>query len=105
MPEKTGVLLVSYEIPSGYDKNSFTYKDLLPVKYSDLKPNPRFTPTLFHEVEDGFSGESESMFSPVLKFCLKEHFSENQLEVQESMYMNEKKTFGFNEPICYQRIA
>ena len=41
------------------------------------------------------------MFSPVLKFTLFERFSREQLEVSESMEVNGRRTFGFDEPIIY----
>ena len=33
-----------------------------------------------------------------------EKFTENQLEVSESMEVNGKRTFGYDEPIIYKRI-
>ena len=33
-----GILLTSYDLPAGYDKDSFTYDKLQPVAYADLKP-------------------------------------------------------------------
>lgn len=33
--EKEGILLSSYEIPAGADKNTFTYDSMLPVEYSE----------------------------------------------------------------------
>lgn len=45
------------------------------------------------------------MFSPVLKFTLFERFSAECLEVAESMEVNGKKTFGYNEAIIYKRIS
>ena len=44
------------------------------------------------------------MFTPVLKFKLFERFSEEMLEVSETMEMNGKRTFGYDEPIIYRRI-
>ena len=44
------------------------------------------------------------MFSPVLKFTLFERFSEERLEVTESMEVNGKRTFGYDEPIMYKRV-
>ena len=44
------------------------------------------------------------MFSPVLKFTLFERFSAEWLEVSESMEVNGKRTFGYDEPIIYKRI-
>lgn len=43
------------------------------------------------------------MFSPVLKFTLFERFSNDMLEVSESMEVNGKRTFGYDEPIIYKR--
>lgn len=45
------------------------------------------------------------MFSPVLKFTLFERFSKECLEVSESMEVNGKKTFGYDEPILYMRVT
>ena len=66
-----GIMLSSYEIPEGEDKNTFSYV---------------------------------SHFTPVMIFCLWEKFSEECLEVSESMEVNGKKTFGYDEPIIYNRV-
>ena len=81
--EKEGILLSSYEIPAGADKNTFTYDSMLPVEYSELKKSDKFT--------------------PVMKFKLWERFSETGLEVAESMEVNGKRTFGYDVPILYKR--
>ena len=101
--EKDGILLTSYEIPDGYDKNTFTYENLAPVEFSSLKPSAKFTPALYTETDGIWEGGSISMFTPVLKFTLHERFSEACLEVTETMEMNGKRTFGFDEPIRYVR--
>ena len=81
--EKEGILLSSYKIPAGADKNTFTYDSMLPVEYSELKKSEKFT--------------------PVMKFKLWERFSETGLEVAESMEVNGKRTFGYDVPILYKR--
>ena len=86
--EKEGILLSSYEIPAGADKNTFTYDSMLPVEYSELKK---------------WEGGSTSQFTPVMKFKLWERFSETGLEVAESMEVNGKRTFGYDVPILYKR--
>ena len=43
------------------------------------------------------------MFSPVLKFTLWERFSEEGLEVTETMEVNGKRTFGYDVPILYRK--
>ena len=53
-----GIMLSSYEIPEGEDKNTFSYV---------------------------------SHFTPVMIFCLWEKFSEECLEVSESMELMERK--------------
>lgn len=101
--EADGILLTSYDLPAGYDKDSFTYANLQPVAYGDLKPSARFTPALYREKDGVWEGGSTSMFSPVLKFTLFERFSPAVLEVSESMEVNGKRTFGYDEPILYKR--
>ncbi len=102
--EGADIKLTSYELPEGYDKNSFTYKDLQQVDYSQLKVSEKFTPALYTEKEGVWEGGSTSMFSPVLKFTLFERFSKECLEVSESMEVNGKKTFGYDEPILYRPV-
>ena len=43
------------------------------------------------------------MFTPVLKFSLFERFKEGTLEVSETMEMNGKRTFGYDDPIIYKQ--
>lgn len=102
--EENSIKLTSYELPSGYDKNTFTYEDLEKVDYNDLKLSKKFTPAIYTEVNGVWEGGSVSMFSPVLKFTLFERFSKEFLEVTEKMEVNGKKTFGYDEPIIYKRI-
>lgn len=79
-----GIMLSSYEIPAGEDKNTFSYASMKNVEYSDLKRSEKFT--------------------PVMTFRLWERFSETCLEVSESMEVNGKKTFGYDVPVIYKRI-
>lgn len=101
--EKDGILLTSYDIPEGYNKNTFNYEELAVVDFQTLKPSSKFTPALY-QLKDGiFEGGSVSMFTPVLKFTLFERFSPEWLEVSEIMELNGKRTFGYNVPIIYKR--
>lgn len=102
--EGDDVKLTSYEIPEEYDKNSFTYQQMQDVDYASLKLSAKFTPAVYTLKDDVWEGGSVSMFSPVLKFTLFERFSKEYLEVDESMEVNGKKTFGFDTPIIYKRI-
>ena len=101
--EEAGIRLTSYEVPAGYGKASFTYANLRPVEYADLKPSAKFTPALYTEKDGVWEGGSVSHFSPVLTFTLFERFSKECLEVTETMEMNGRPTFGYGEPILYRR--
>ncbi|WP_288222365.1 hypothetical protein [uncultured Clostridium sp.] len=102
--EDEGIKLTSYELPKDYDKNSFTYKNISNIDFNDLKISEKFTPALYVEKDGIWEGGSTSMFSSVLKFTLFERFSKECLEVSESMEVNGRKTFGFDEPILYKRV-
>ena len=99
-----GIILSSYEIPAGEDKNTFSYNSMKNVDYAELKKSEKFTPALYHEKNGIWEGGSISQFSPVMSFKLWEKFSDSCLEVSESMEVNGKRTFGYDEPIIYKRI-
>lgn len=102
--EGEDVKLTSYEVPQGYDKNTFTYDQMGEVNYKQLKVSEKFTPAVYRKVDGVWEGGSVSMFSPVLKFTLFERFSPEALEVTEHMEVNGKRTFGYDEPIVYKRV-
>ena len=85
------------------DKNTFSYDSMKNVDYSKLKKSEKFTPALYHENGGVWEGGSTSRFSPVMTFKLWERFSDSCLEVSESMEVNGKRTFGYDEPIVYKR--
>ena len=98
-------------IPEGFhgifiveDKNTFSYDSMKNVDYAELKKSEKFTPALYHEKSGIWEGGSISQFSPVMTFKLWEKFSDSCLEVSESMEVNGKKTFGYDEPIIYKRV-
>ena len=99
-----GILLSSYEIPEGEDRNAFSYASMKNVDYSKLKKSEKFTPALYQEKDGIWEGGSTSHFSPVMIFKLWERFSDSCLEVSESMEVNGKRTFGYDEPIIYKRV-
>ena len=99
-----GILLSSYEIPEGEDKNTFSYDSMQVVDYSNLKKSEKFTPALYCEKDGVWEGGSISQFSPVMKFKLWERFSGTCLEVSEIIEVNGKRTFGYDNPIIYKRV-
>ena len=100
-----GILLTSYDIPEGNDKTVFSYNNMNMVDFQCLKTSEKFTPALFQEKDGVWEGGSTSMFTPVMKFQLLERFSKECLEVSETMEVNGKRTFGYDEPICYKRVS
>lgn len=66
------ILLSSYEIPKGEDKNTFSYDSMKNVDYSKLEKSEKFTPALYHEKDGIWEGGSTSQFSPVMTFKLGE---------------------------------
>lgn len=101
--ESEGIRLVSYEMPEGYTKDNFTYENLKPLSYQDLKINEKFTPILYRMKDGSFYGKSVSMFSPVTRFTLEETLTEKLLLVSETIEVNGKRTFGYNLPIAFRR--
>lgn len=99
-----GIRLSSYEIPSPYEKNAFTYQGIETMDYSTLKPSEKFTPAIFRKIGGAWEGESTSQFTPVTTFYLKERFSQDTLSVHEVLEINHKRVFGYEVPILYQRI-
>ena len=102
--EEGDVVLISYEIPKNIKKEDFKYNnnDLI-MDYNDLELSKKFTPLVYKYKNNVFSGESLSYFSPVLKFHLKETLGENNIIVSENFYKDGVRTFGFDEPIIYNR--
>ena len=100
-----GIILSSYEIPEGEDKNTFSYHSMKIVEYSELKKSEKFTPAIYQEKDGVWEGGSVSQFTPVMVFRLWEKFSDTCLEVSESMEVHGKRTFGYDVPIRYKRAA
>ncbi len=98
------VILNSYEMPEGYTKDTFTYKNIENIDFNNLKLSEKFTPAIYEYKNGVWEGGSVSNFTPVMKFTLFEKFSEEVLEVSESIEVNGKRTFGYDIPIEYRRI-
>ena len=77
MEIEQGILLSSYEIPKGEDKNTFSYDSMKKVDYAKLKKSEKFTPALYHEKDGIWEGGSTSQFSPVMTFKLWDNFSKS----------------------------
>ena len=102
--EQETIKLTSYELPEGCEKSTFTFDSMEGVDYMQLQVSRKFTPAIYRKKDGVWEGGSVSMFSPVLRFTLFERFSADKLEVTETMEVNGKRTFGYDEPILYERI-
>ena len=76
---------------------------MVPAEYASLKESGKFVPALYRERGGVWEGGSDSMFRPTMKFHLFERFSADTLEVTETMEVNGKRVFGFDDPIVYRR--
>ena len=74
------------------------------LDYNKLVKSEKFTPMIYIEVNDGFEGESISDFGGGVKFTLKERTEKGKLYVSEVFEKNGKITFGFVDPIVYDKI-
>ena len=88
-----------------FTEDTFTAAGLGRLDYRTLRPSATFTPALYRKNGEWFEGGSESMFTPVLKFSLYERFSNEVLEVSESMEKDGRRTFGYDLPLEYRRTG
>lgn len=103
--EDNKIKLTSYEVPKNIDKKDFINSNTnLSMDYNELIISEKFTPMVYEENDDMFYGESESNFSPVITFTLKETIKKDVLYVSEVMRRDGKITFGFVDPIIYKKI-
>ncbi|MCQ2969752.1 MAG: hypothetical protein MJ191_06555 [Clostridium sp.] len=99
------VVLTSYELPEGIKKEEFRNDNAdLIMDYRFLVKSEKFTPMIYKEMDGVFSGESISTFGPGVTFELKESTGNNKLIVSEILKKDGKITFGFEEPIVYDKI-
>ena len=106
MSSKSCMSNTRVEFGRGFELRQRKFEIIYSMKnadYTELKKSEKFTPALYHEKDGIWEGGSTSQFSPVMTFKLWEKFSNNFLEVSESMEVNGKRTFGYDEPIIYKR--
>lgn len=103
--EDNKVVLTSYELPEGISKEEFRNdnKELI-MDYTKLVKSSKFTPMIYDEVDGVFRGECVSEFGPDFFFTLKETTSSDKLIVSEVFRKNGKITFGFENPIIYDKL-
>lgn len=103
--EENEVVLTSYELPKGIGKEEFkNNNDNLIMDYNELEVSKKFTPMVYKENDGFFEGESVSNFTPETEFTLKEKIEDEKMYVSEVFRKNGKITFGFVDPIIYEKI-
>ena len=77
---------------------------MVPAEYASLKESGKFVPALYREHDGVWEGGSDSMFTPAMKFHLIDRLKPDALEVTETMEVNGRRVFGFDDPIVYHRV-
>ncbi|WP_042273335.1 hypothetical protein [Faecalimicrobium dakarense] len=103
--ENNDIVLTSYEIPNNISKEDFRNdNENLIMDYKELKTSSKFTPMVYKENNGVYEGESISHFTAETEFTLKEKIESGKMYVSEVFRKNGKITFGFVDPIIYQKI-
>lgn len=105
LDESNNVVLTSYEIPKNIEKEDFRNdNEKLIINFEDLKISMKFNPMIYEESNGIFEGESISNFTPETEFTLKEKIEDDKIYVSEVFRKNGKITFGFVDPIVYEKV-
>lgn len=103
--EDSKVVLTSYVIPKDIEECELkNNNDNLVIDYNDIKISENFTPLVYDFVNGGYEGISISNFTKDLKFTLQQRLEENTIYESEVFEKNGKITFGFKDPIIYEKI-
>ena len=100
------IVLTSYEIPKNISKKDFRNdnKNLI-MDYNELTVSSKFNPMVYKEHNGVYEGESISNFTSETEFTLKERIERGKMYVSEIFKKNGKVTFGFIDPIIYEKIS
>lgn len=102
--ENDDVVLTSYDIPENISKADFRNdnEDLV-MDYKELKVSSKFTPMIYKYKDGVYEGSSVSNFSAETEFTLNERIENGKMYVSEVFRKNGKITFGFVDPIIYEK--
>lgn len=102
--EDNEILLTSYDIPENISKEDFRNdNETLVMDYNELKVSSKFTPMVYKDKDGAYEGHSVSNFSPTTEFTLNERVENGKMYVSEVFRKNGKITFGFVDPIIYEK--
>ena len=103
--EENNVVLTSYDIPTDISKEDFRNdNENLIMDYEKLKVSSKFNPMIYIEKDGVYEGKSVSNFTAETEFTLEEKIENNKMYVSEVFRKNGKVTFGFVDPIVYEKI-
>ena len=103
--EDNNVVLTSYDIPTDISKEDFRNdNENLVMDYEKLKISSKFNPMVYVEKDGVYEGKSISNFTAETEFTLEEKIENNKMYVSEVFRKNGKVTFGFIDPIIYEKI-
>lgn len=103
--ENKDIVLTSYDILNNISKEDFRNdNEDLTMDYKELKVSSKFTPMVYKEGNGTYEGQSISNFTPETEFTLKEKIENGKMYVSEVFRKNGKITFGFVDPIVYEKI-
>ena len=102
--ENGNVVLTSYDIPGNISKDDFrNNNENLVMDYNELKISSKFTPMVYKDNNGVYEGCSVSNFSAETEFTLNERIENGKMYVSEVFRKNNKITFGFVDPIIYEK--
>lgn len=103
--EDNNIVLTSYEIPNSIPKEDFRNDNIdLIMNYNELKISSKFTPMIYTLKDGVYEGKSISNFTNETEFTLTERIENDKMYVSEVFRKNGKITFGFEEPILYEKV-
>ncbi|MCC3867511.1 hypothetical protein [Terrisporobacter mayombei] len=103
--ENNNIVLTSYDIPTDIPKAEFRNDNKnLVMDYKELKISSKFNPMTYTENNGSYGGKSVSKFTEEMEFTLEEKIENNKMYVSEVFRKNGKVTFGFSDPIIYEKI-
>ena len=103
--EDNNVVLTSYDIPNDISKEDFRNdNENLIIDYQKLTISSKFNPMIYTEKDGVYEGKSVSNFTSEIEFTLEEKIENNKMYVSEVFRKNGKITFGFIDPIIYEKI-
>lgn len=104
--ENEDVVLTSYELPDNISKEDFTNENKdLSMDYNKLCLSSKFIPITYKEENGIFNAEGTSSFNESTELTVKEKIESNKMYVSEVFRRDGKITFGFVDPIIYEKCS